>query len=305
MGRLPDHRRARDLAEAQQDLITTQQMSELGFSRDAIAHRLARRRLHPLWEGVYAVGSRRMTWKRWWMAAVLRCGEGAALSHGDAAALLGIAPRRGGKIHVSVPVSRKPSGKGIRVHRRKPFEATTHHGIPVTTPACTIVDLAAERSRDEVEQAISQADLSGILKVPALVDAVQEMPRRPGLGKARQILERHTFRLTRSQLERRFLRIAKRAGLPDPQTLVKVNGFEVDFYWPDLKLVVETDGLTYHRTPQQQARDLIRDHVHAASELRPLRFTHDQISHAPGYVEKILYMSSMVNASSPTSRNFV
>jgi very-short-patch-repair endonuclease len=299
------HRTARELAEAQLDLITSEQMLDLGFSEKAIEHRISRRRLHPIWPGVYAVSSRRMTRNRLWMAAILACGPGAALSHGHAGALLGIAVVRGRKIDVSIPAGCDRRPKGIRVHRRKHFEVTTHRGIPVTTPACTIVDLATERSRDEVEHAISQADLTGLLKVPALVAAVQEMPRRPGLGKARQILDRRTFRLTRSQLERRFLKIVERAGLPVPETCVKVNGFEVDFYWPDLKLVVETDGLTYHRTPQQQARDLIRNQVHAASRLTPLRFSHDQIAYEPAHVEEILYMSSIVSASSPTSRNSV
>jgi very-short-patch-repair endonuclease len=94
--------------------------------------------------------------------------------------------------------------------------------------------------------------------------------------------------MTRSELERRFLPIARRVGLPPPLTKHHVNGYEVDFYWPELGLVVETDGLRYHRTPQQQARDLLRDQAHAAAEVERLRFTHDQIAHDPAHVERIL-----------------
>jgi very-short-patch-repair endonuclease len=114
--------------------------------------------------------------------------------------------------------------------------------------------------------------------------------RRPGAKRLRTMLDRGTFRMTRSELERAFLPIVRRVGLPVPLTKVYVNGFEVDFYWPELGLVVETDGLTYHRTPQEQARDRLRDQAHAAAGLQCLRFTHDQIAHDPGHVERIMFL---------------
>jgi very-short-patch-repair endonuclease len=67
-----------------------------------------------------------------------------------------------------------------------------------------------------------------------------------------------------------------------------VNGFEVDFYWPGLGLVVETDGLRYHRTPAEQARDRLRDQAHTAAGMRPLRFTHEQVRYEPGHVLETL-----------------
>ena len=94
--------------------------------------------------------------------------------------------------------------------------------------------------------------------------------------------------LTRSELEHLFLPIARRAGLPRPLTGEWVNGFEVDFYWPELKLVVETDGLRYHCTPAQQTRDRLRDQRHLAAELTPLRFTHAQVCFEPAHVEATL-----------------
>jgi very-short-patch-repair endonuclease len=93
----------------------------------------------------------------------------------------------------------------------------------------------------------------------------------------RKMLDRRTFRLTDSELERRFLRLVDRAGLPRPLTQQRVNGFRVDFYWPELGLVIETDGLRYHRTPAQQSRDRIRDQTHAAAGFTVLRFTHAQV----------------------------
>ena len=94
--------------------------------------------------------------------------------------------------------------------------------------------------------------------------------------------------LTDSELERRFLPIARRAGLPPPQTGRPVNGFKADFFWPELGLVVETDGLRYHRTPIQQTRDRVRDQAHAAAGLTPLRFTHTQVAYEPDHVEGTL-----------------
>jgi len=104
----------------------------------------------------------------------------------------------------------------------------------------------------------------------------------------RELLDQRTFRLTDSELERRFLRLVGDAGLPMPLTGKQLNGFKVDFYWPHLGLVVETDGLRYHRTPAQQARDRLRDQAHLAAGLTPLRFTHKQVRYEPGYVRLTL-----------------
>jgi very-short-patch-repair endonuclease len=97
-----------------------------------------------------------------------------------------------------------------------------------------------------------------------------------------------TFTLTDSQLERRFVSIVRKARLPRPETGRHVNGFKVDFYWPELGLVVETDGLRYHRTASQQTKDRVRDQAHARTGLTQLRFTHAQVKFEPGYVRATL-----------------
>lgn len=94
--------------------------------------------------------------------------------------------------------------------------------------------------------------------------------------------------LTESELERLFLPIARRAGLSPPEASAIVNGFKVDFFWSELGLVVETDGLRYHRTPAQQARDRLRDQAHIAAGLTPLRFTHAQVRFEPKHVQGTL-----------------
>jgi very-short-patch-repair endonuclease len=104
----------------------------------------------------------------------------------------------------------------------------------------------------------------------------------------RRTLDRRTFRLTDSELERRFLSIVAEAGLSLPQTGRHVDGFKVDFFWADLGLVVETDGLRYHRTAAQQARDRVCDQAHLTAGRTPLRFTHAQVRFQPDRVRSTL-----------------
>ena len=280
-----------DTARRQHGVITRVQLLELGFSTKAIEHRLAKRRLFPVHRGVYAVGRAELTRHGQWMAAVLACGERAALSHEDAAELYGFGLRRWRppEIHVSVPaVGKRQKRSGMVVHRRAAFETRRFEHIPVTTPECTLIDVAATRSRDELEDGINQADIRGRTNPERLRRALEEVGRRPGARMLRLVLDIATFRFTRSGLERAFIPIALRAGLSRPLTAQLVNGYEVDFFWPELGLVVETDGLTYHRTPQQQAADLKRDQAHVASGLKCCRFSHGQIRYEPAHVEGVL-----------------
>ena len=242
-----------------------------------------------MYAGVYAVGRPVASQKGKWMAAVLACGHGAALSGDHATALYGLLGVPRTAIEVSIPAGRRATTRpGLRVRRRRAFETTRHDGIPVTTVACTLVDLAARSGRKRTERAINQADIHGLIDPEALRAELSGLAPRPGLKQLRSWLDRSTFRLTRSQLERLFLPIADRAGLPLPQTRAVVNGYEVDFWWPDLGLVVEADSLKYHRTPQQQARDRLRDQAHARSDTRWLRFTDEQIAFEPDYVASTL-----------------
>ena len=224
------------------------------------------------------------------MAAVLACGEGAVLSHESAAALWGIrsSPRR---VDVSVPTRGPRHAAGVRVRRRPALsddDVTRHQGIPVTSPICTLIDLAAGAGRRKLEAAVNEADRLGLIDPEQLRVALDETPPRPGVGVLRELLDRETFTFTRSELERRFRRLARKAGLPEPQTCALVNGFEVDFYWPDLPLIVETDGLTYHRTPTQQKKDRLRDQAHTAAGIPHLRFTHAQVRDHPAHVRRTL-----------------
>jgi len=279
------------LVRAQHWVIARRQLLALGFTPAAIRHRIAIGRLHPIHGGVYAVGRREVAVEGRWMAAVLRCGKSSFLSHPSATALWGIEDFRGGPIHVSGPLSLAANPRGIVVHRRtglRPNDVVHHKGIPVTSPALTLVDLAAEASPERLEAAINTADKLDLIDPDSLRRAVDVMPRRPGRAAVRRLVDRRTFLLTDSELERRFLPIATKAGLPKPLTQHVVHGFRADFCWPDLGLVVETDGLRYHRTPAQQARDRLRDQTFTAAGLTVLRFTHAQVRYEPGRVERTL-----------------
>ncbi len=225
------------------------------------------------------------------MAAVLSCGPDAALSHESAATLWEIRPFRRGAIHVSVPRATFPRRPGIEVHRRSGLDSADvwrRDNIPATSPVMTLVDLATRLSPAQLEAAVNEADKRDLISPPALRLALERVTRRSGVAVLRRFLDDRTFRLTDSELERRFLVLVREVGLPTPQTGRRVNGFKVDFFWPDLGLVVETDGLRYHRTPAQQARDRIRDQAHAAAGLMTLRFIHAQIRYDPEHVKRTL-----------------
>ena len=166
---------------------------------------------------------------------------------------------------------------------------THRNGIPVTAIPLTLVDLAATAVPDQhVEAAVNQADALDLLDPPTLRAELCALTGQPGVARLRRLLDRHTFRLTDSELERMFLRLVRRAGLADPRTQRYASGWRVDFIWPELGLVVETDSLRYHRTPAQQNRDYERDHAHRMAGLTPLRFTHFQIARLPAYVLRVL-----------------
>jgi very-short-patch-repair endonuclease len=225
------------------------------------------------------------------MAAVLGCAPGAVLSHGSAAALWGIGRERLGVIEVSTPASSVRQRPGTRLHPRPNLSACDleeRDGIPVTGLVRTLLDQATYLDPPRLERAINEADRLDLIDPEALSHALDAYSGQAGVARLRDVVDRRTFRLTDSELERRFLRLVEKAGLPFPLTGQHVTGFKVDFFWPDLGLVVETDGLRYHRTPAQQTRDQLREQAHLAAGLTPLRFNHAQVRYEQAYVRDTL-----------------
>jgi very-short-patch-repair endonuclease len=223
---------------------------------------------------VYAVGQLELTREGRWIAAVLACGDTAALSHDSAAALWELTKAPATPIHVSV-LGASLSRRGIEVHRRTALTTTTHKRIRVTTPTQTLIDVAAEWPTAKLEQAIGEADLRRLVGLKALRKAATKAGR-PG-APLRAVIDRATFRVTQSELEREFLRLVARVGLPLPDTQCRFGKHRVDFYWPAIGLVVEADGGEFHRTAAQQTKDRQRDEAHIRAGRTPMRVTHAQV----------------------------
>jgi very-short-patch-repair endonuclease len=279
------------LLSHQHGVVAKEQLRALGFSDAAIEHRLGIGRLHLVERGIYAVGRPNLTREGRWMAAVLACGSTACLSHASAAALWGFGRVSHGPIDVSVLVRSRSRRSTIRLRSRpslKVSEITLRRGIPVTTPIQTLIDLATELSPSRLERAVNEADKLDLVDPESLRVALEDHAGEPGVRPLRELLDQLTFRLSDSELEVRFRRLAGAAGLPPPLTKHPLNGFEVDFYWPDLGLVVETDGFRYHRTASAQTRDALRDQTHTAAGLTTLRFSHHQVRHEGAHVIAVL-----------------
>ncbi len=280
-----DYKRSRaawELAGRQHGVVARRQLLALGFNSREIEHRVARRRLHPVMRGVYAVGWPRLTRERRWMAAVLACGKGALLSHRSAAVLWKIGTDERGVIDVSVTRRAELKRQGLHVRGRPSLTTeriTTHDGIPVTTPVQTLIDLSTELAPIRVERAVNEADKRDLIDPETLRAKLDRYVGEPGVKALRSLLDKRTFRLSDSDLESLFRPIAMEAGLPLPLTKETVNGFAVDFFFPDLGLVIETDGLRYHRTPSTQTRDAQRDRAHVLTGMTPLRFTHYEVKY--------------------------
>jgi very-short-patch-repair endonuclease len=275
----------------QHGVVTRADLLALGFGPRSIEHRIASGRLHPIARGVYAVGRPELSQRGRWMAAVLVCGDQAALSHRSAAELWGFGYEESGRIDVTVRRECRIRCTGLKVRARERLpegSVVRRFGIPVTHPVQTLIDLATELKIMRLERAVNEADKLDLVDPEALRRALDGYVGMPGVRPLRTMLDRHTFRLSDSDLEVLFRPLALAAGLPVPLTKHRVLGYEVDFWFPDHGLVVETDGLRYHRTASQQARVVRRDQKHTAAGLRVLRFTHWQVAHAADEVTDLL-----------------
>jgi very-short-patch-repair endonuclease len=183
------------------------------------------------------------------------------------------------------------------------IDAAIVDAVPCTTLPRTLLDLADVVPRHQLENAITRAEQLRIFDLRAVERTLAGAHGRRGAPLLRSLLATYRVEMTKSELERLFLAICRAHGIPPPLVNHKVNGVEVDFHWPQLRLIVEVDGWETHGTRAAFEEDRRRDQTHAAAGWRVVRFTWRQVADDPGYVGR--YTSSMVSASSPTSRNFV
>jgi very-short-patch-repair endonuclease len=182
------------------------------------------------------------------MAAVLACGDGAALCGRASAFLYGLV--RGGEPPPEVVVTRKRRIEGVTTHharRLHPLDTCTYDGIPITTVPRTLLDLAGSLSLDDLAYAAHQAEVRH-KTTPAHVDAAIAR-RQNAAGAARlRALFHGEISITLSQLERAFLAVLNREGLPRPVTNRPAGGHRVDCRWPEHRLTVELDSFTFHHS---------------------------------------------------------
>lgn len=252
------------IAYRQHGVISRGQILAIGFDRGFIERAIVEGRLHPIHAGVYAVGHARLSQDGVWVAAVLSAGEHAALSYLSAAQKLGIVDRYAGLPHVTVQRGHADGAASIILHRTRELPAdhrTERDGIPLTSPHRTLVDLAAILPARRLRFAVEAADRLGLLDVAALVALCDASAGRRGVGRLRRIAQeqRGAIARTKSRPERLFLKLCLKRGLPEPRVNARLEGYEVDFYWPDAKLVVEIDSYTFHRSWPQIQRDHERD----------------------------------------------
>jgi very-short-patch-repair endonuclease len=279
-----------DLARRQHGVVAKRQLIALGVGAGAIKHRLGVGRLHRVHAGVYALGHRALSADGNRMAAVLASGPDARLSHRDAAALWDLRATAHTRIDVSVPRSGVRSRPGLHVHCTAPWhpdDCAHRRGIPVTSVARTLLDLAEVVPARALRHAFEEAERLRLADVRAIEAVAARGHGRHGVGALAPVLaEARTRPLsdTRSELERRFLDLIESAGLSPPATNVLVEGFLVDAVWPQQRLVVELDGRRYHHTRAAFERDRIRDAALQVAGYRVLRITWKRLHREPHMV---------------------
>lgn len=280
------------IAAGQHGVVTHAQLESAGMSRGSRRHRLATGRLRLLYRGVYLVGPILLPHARR-MAAVLACGRGALLSHDDARALWLEAPSSARHdavpsadvtvVNVTVGHTGRSRRAGIRLHRVRRIDGADHtvrHGIPVTTPVRTVLDLAPVTGASRLEQLIASLARERLLDLDELATRVATCRGRKGIPALRMVLEQSGGpALTRSEAEAAFLALIRKAGLPAPEVNVRVGAYELDFYWRDERLAVEIDGYRHHSVRPRFEGDRRKDAWLRARGLSAIRLSWRQITH--------------------------
>jgi hypothetical protein len=285
-----------ELAERQHGVASLTQLQALALTDSAVRKRVTAGRLRRIHRGVYAVGHGRLTAEGPVMAAVLACGTGALAGHRTAGGLHAFRPDNRSVVDVIVPRRSARQRPGIRVHRSDtlhPDDRTVVDGIPCTSVARTLVDLAGELNRRGIERAIHEAELLRLLDLRAVEAVLRRTMGHPGAAALQAVLrELRASGMTDRELEERFLALCREAGLPEPEVNVWLYlgeeaaraGFghvKADFLWRREGLVIETDGWGAHRTRRAFERDRERDQWLRLAGFEPVRITWRQIESDP------------------------
>ena len=276
------------LADRQFGVVSRAQLLARGLSADVIGDAVRAGRLRPLHRGVYAVGHVQLRREGTWMAALLACGEGSVLSHQSAAALWRIGDGGVDPIDLIVAGDGGRKRRGIKTRRQvlAADEILVRDGLRVTTPERTLVDLAAAWDGRTLRKLVERAQDARRFN-PAAIERVAA--RRPHHRGTAALLALATLLgpdadRAASELERLFLKLCRRARVPPPLVNELIGGRRRDFVWPDVRLVIETDGYAYHSSRRAFRRDRQRDRELTALGWRPARFTFEEVVLEPRLV---------------------
>ena len=272
--------RLAEVAGRQHGVVDVAQLHSCGVSEWAISRWLTAGRLHRIHPGVYALGHSSLPLFGRLFAALLYAAPDAALSHTTAAWLWGLVDAEPKRIHLTVP-GRRLSMPDVRVHHSRRPQATTHRGLPVTTVARTLRDIAWMLPYAQLRRALAEADYRGLL-VPREVERVLGRGRR-GAAALRLALDAHLPDLaaTLSVLEERFLALCETSQIPLPEVNATVQGLMVDALWRGERVIVELDGHAAHSRPFAVVRDRQRELALRAAGHLVLRYTWQQVVEEP------------------------
>jgi hypothetical protein len=270
-------------------VVSLAQLRLVGLSASAVRKRTAAGRLHRIHRAVYAVGHARLTREGRWMAAVLACGPRAVLSHRSAAGLWGLRPDNRPNAEVSLPRRAIRPRAGIDLHaasRLGEVDLASEDGIPCTSVARTLLDLAEVVDRRGVERALDRAEMLRLFDLRAVEEVLARADGRRGAGVLRAVLAGlGEPTLTDTEIEELCLALCDRAGLarPEVNAWLPLAGEEwkADFLWRPERLIVETDGRASHDTRLAFERDRRRDRRLALAGYRVLRFTWREVRDEP------------------------
>lgn len=273
------------LAGAQHGTVARWQLLALGLTARQIEWRVKTGRLHVLFRGVYAVGHRALSRDGQLMAATL-VAQGALLSHRSAAEQHRILPRRPGPICLTTPTRHRPQpGLLLTESVVEQDEREAVRGIPVTTVARTILDLAATEDERTLDRALREAEVNLLADETGLQALIARHPGRRGVATLRRLTGAHDLDvITRSELEARFRRFLTDHRLPPPLHNTAVGPYIVDALWPQARLVVELDGYRIHGRRRAFEDDRRRDRALAAAGYTVIRITWRQLREDPAQV---------------------
>lgn len=277
------------LAHRQHGFVSHAQLLALGLSGSAINRRADRGLLHRRYRSVYSVGHRRTGIEGEWWAAVLAYAPEGVLSHTSAGAAWEL--MRSSAVHVIVGRSGRARRPGVVLHHRRLVaadEVTTLRGLPITTPARTLLDLAASGlNRTRLELAVDRAERQRVLDFADLQRLLARYAGGAGTPSLKAVLASYSDPLDiRSALEELVLVLCDAHGLPRPLVNCAIEGAVRDFCWPSRRLVVEADSYAWHRSPSALNADRERDVVLTLAGWGVLRFTHAQVTRRPGWVTR-------------------